>query len=309
MFAVADAHCDFLYYMVQKKAEISVEKPGQSMYLPRMVAGNVKLQFFAAWIDTLLMEEPLQQFLLMANAYHEMLDAHSAQLVQFTPDHSPIDRRIATVLTIEGGEALGERAENLRLFKRLGVRAMTLTWNDRNSLAYPATGRKNGGLTAFGKEVVDEMCACAIAVDIAHLSDAGIDDVLQRATRPVFASHSNARAVYAHKRSLTDAHIRVVAQSGGIVCVNYYPPQLNGSDSAGMDDILTHIEHMVEIAGVEHVGLGSDFDGMPVYPRNLSSSADVPNLLEKLLARGYTKSMVERIAYWNLRDYIAKFAE
>lgn len=307
-FPVGDAHCDFLYYAASASWEIGTRIGKQVMHLPYLQQGGVALQLFAAWIDAEKRKPFWKQCTDMMDAYDRMLARHTDSLTPFTASFSPECGKIACLLTVEGGEAIeGDPARLETLYAR-GVRAMTLTWNFRNELAFPAEGRRNGGLSKLGKQVVDDMCALGIAVDLAHLSDAGIDDVLSRATRPVFASHSNARTVYDCRRSLQDEHIRAIASAGGIVCVNFYPKQLCAhAGGASCEDILRHIDYIAALVGAEHVGVGSDFDGMNCYPKDLHDSRDYPALFARLLQMGYTQTQVERIAYTNLRDYLAPF--
>lgn len=307
-FPVADAHCDFLYYMVADDFDMHHPKPSQMISTENLRKGRVKLQFYAAWIDPHIRVSPLQQALNMIDAYDCMLKACD-ELVPFTASFEPGCNQIATVLTIEGGEAIHARLENLRLFYKLGVRAMTLTWNVANELAYPAMKKGNKGLTQLGKSVVREMSRIGMAVDVSHLNDAGIDDVLKTATLPVFASHSNARSVFNHKRSLQDEHIKAIADMGGVVCVNYYPPQLTANAAANSQDIAMHIEHIASVGGIDAVGLGSDFDGMTELPVDIESPANVQRIFEALAERGFTTGDIEKIAYQNLRNYIVQFYE
>ncbi len=303
---VADAHCDFLYYMAHNDFCLQSLKGNQSLSLERMEQGNVKLQFFAAWVDPAGRLSCLQQALDLFDAYWRMLDENEC-LIPFSKDFSPESGKIATVLTVEGGEAIHGRLENLRLFHRLGVRAMTLTWNATNELASPAMRRGRKGLTELGRKVVGEMCRIGIAPDVAHLNDAGIDEVLELATVPIFASHSNARAVCPHPRSLLDEHIRAIAKQNGIICVNFYPPQLTEKKPASIEDIVKHITHIAGIAGIDAVGLGSDFDGMSDYPHDMKHSGYFPKLFDALMREGFSERDIQKIAYENLRNYIAKF--
>ena len=307
-FPVADAHCDFLYYMFHDGYSLEQIKGRQAVALPYMRAGGAALQFFAAWIDPDTRISGLQQCMWLIDSYYRMLAQNEGNgIVPFTKDFVPESGKIATVLTIEGGEAIMGGEENLRLFHRLGVRAMTLTWNASNELAYPAMSRINRGLTKQGKKIIKEMERIGIALDVAHLSDAGIDDALSIMNSPIFSSHTNARAVCPHKRSLSDAHIRAIARNGGVICVNYFPPQLTKNGGASINDIVRHIMHIAEVGGVEHVALGSDFDGMSEYPQDLKNWADVPDLLKALQAAGLTEKELRRVAYDNLRDYIVHF--
>jgi membrane dipeptidase len=211
------------------------------------------------------------------------------------------------VLSVEGGEALDGSMAVLRVLYRLGVRALTLTWNENNELAGAAMGRGNKGLSAIGRDIVDEMCALGVAIDVSHLSDRGIEQVLARTTRPVFASHSNARGAHDHARSLSDALIREIANQGGTVGINFYYQQLTKSSEASIEDIVRHICRVVEIGGIGCCAIGSDLDGMQQYPKDFKTSRDYPALFEALLRRGFSEAEVYRIAYQNLRDFIVQF--
>lgn len=306
-FPMADAHCDFLYYMVNEGWDIGTPSPHQSMYLPRLRQGNVALQFFAVWMDADLRTPSLQQCLTQIDAYHRMLAAHSDALVPFLPGFDPGSGKTATVLTIEGGEAVQGRLENLRLLHRLGVRAMSLTWNSSNELAGASMGRGGKGLTKLGRRVVREMGAIGIALDVAHLSDAGIRDALEIAERPLFASHSNARAVCPHQRSLPDDLIRAIGAQGGVVGVNFYHRQLAQGRVPTVGDIVDHLAHIARVGGMHVPVIGSDFDGMVIYPPDMPNSAHLPAIAQELLARGFAREQVQGITYDNLRRYIAQF--
>ncbi|MBR0155960.1 MAG: dipeptidase [Clostridia bacterium] len=306
LFPAADAHCDFLYGMTQYGYDIAKPKKQQSIRLDKMREGGVKLQFFAAWIDMLLDQNPLSQCTGMIDAYYRMLD-ENPELVPLTRDFDPEGDKIAAVLTVEGGEAIEVSLPNLRILHRLGVRAMTLTWNDANRLACPAAKKMKKGLTPLGKEVIREMCRIGIAVDLAHLGDLGIDDVLAIATRPVFASHSNARALCGQPRCLRDEHIKAIAAQGGVIGVNFYYKQLTDGRTATVDDVVRHIAHIIEVGGVNCAALGSDFDGMNRYIEGLETSAGYPLIAEKLLRLGLSPAEVERIMFRNLYNYILNF--
>jgi membrane dipeptidase len=306
MFPVADGHCDYLYGAVQSGYDLKTPKREQAIRLDDLMRGGVALQFFACWTDTALATPPLHQCLAMIDAYERMMAAHE-ELVPFSRDYEPQSGKIATVLTIEGGEAVDGSMAILRVLYRLGVRAMTLTWNENNELAGAAMGRGNKGLSAIGRDIIDEMCALGMAIDVSHLSDKGIEQVLARATRPVFASHSNTRSVHEHPRSLSDALIREIAKQGGTIGVNFYYQQLTKNSMASIDDIVRHICRLVEIGGINCCAIGSDLDGMQQYPKDFKTSRDFPALFDALLKRGFTEADVYRIAYQNLRDYIVQF--
>ena len=305
-FPAADAHCDFLYGMINRGYDLSRPARRQAIRLDKLREGGVKLQFFAAWIDMEFETNPLSQCCQMIDAYCRMLEANPS-LVPLTRDFDPSGEKIAAVLTVEGGEAIEASIANLRILHHLGVRAMTLTWNDANRLAYPAAGGSRKGLTKLGRDAVREMCRLGVAVDLAHLNDHGIDDVLEIATRPVFASHSNARALCASPRCLKDEHIREIAKRGGVIGVNFFHKQLAEGRMATVGDVVSHIEHIASVGGVSCAALGSDFDGMGTYIEGLSTSAGMPLIANELLRLNYSEHDVKRIMFGNLYDYIIGF--
>ena len=148
-----------------------------------------------------------------------------------------------------------------------------------------------------------------MAVDVAHLSDASIDGVLDEISAPIFSSHTNARAVLKHRRSLSDRHVREIARRGGVVGVNYYSPQLVERGRARIEDIVKHIEHIAAVGGIDCVALGSDFDGMgqDAYPEGMNNWKDVPKLIAALQKAGFSESDIRKIACDNLLNYMKRF--
>lgn len=307
-YFVADAHCDFLYYMLHRGYDISVPRVAQAVDIQGMIYGGAAMQLFAAWMDPDDDITFLQQCMCLIDAYKRMLNKNS-MLTPLTKDFVPGHGKIATVLTIEGGEAIEGRLENLRLFYELGVRAMTLTWNDQNELASPAVARRDKGLSRLGRSVVREMERLNMAVDVAHVSDASIDGILDEINAPIFSSHTNARAVLNHKRSLSDRHIKEIARRGGVIGVNFYSPQLVERGRAEISDVVKHIEHIASVGGIDCVALGSDFDGMgqDAYPRGLCCWHDMQKLITAMESAGFGENDIRKIASDNLLNYMKRF--
>lgn len=305
-YPIADAHCDYLYGAMEYGWEIQKGKREQTMTLPNLIEGNVKLQFFAAWTDTARQMPALEQVLLMIDRYYHMIESEP-KIVKLTRDYQPDGDTISSVLSIEGAECCEASPSILRDLYRLGVRAMTFTWNSNNELAGAAMGRRPKGLTKEGKEILKEMNRLGIAFDVSHLSDAGIDDALRYSEVPIFASHSNCRALMNAPRCLKDEYIKEIARRGGVIGINYYGPQLVKSGNAKIEDIVKHIQRVVEIGGINACCLGSDFDGMTRYPEDLPNPSRLQDLCKALEKAGFTESEVEKIAYRNLHDYIVQF--
>ena len=293
LYPIADAHCDFLYGAMEYGWTIQKPSAGQTITLKNLQSGNVKLQFLAAWTDLKLDLPPLEQVMIMIDRYHEMVDSEPA-LTRFSRDYDPKDDRISTLLTIEGAECFEESPSILRDLHRLGVRAATLTWNSNNELAGAAMGKRQKGLSKTGKEIIREMNRIGMALDVSHLSDAGIDDALTLSDTPIFASHSNCRALCNVPRALSDDHIRRIAERGGVVGINYYGPQLVRGGIATISDIVDHILHVVKTAGIKTVCLGSDFDGMTRYPADLPNPSRIQDLCKALEEAGLSETESER---------------
>jgi membrane dipeptidase len=199
---------------------------------------------------------------------------------------------------MEGAEGLEGDLGVLRMMYRLGVRWIGMTWNHRNQAADGLfEARTGGGLTKFGVELVREMNRLGMLVDIAHLAPAGVRDVFEVSEAPVIASHANAHAVCPAPRNLSDEQLAGIAATGGLVGATYVPDFItDGEEPATLDMLVDHVDHMVRVAGVDHVGLGSDFDGFgDPPPAGLEDASCVPNVTARLLERGYTSEDTQKI--------------
>jgi membrane dipeptidase len=211
------------------------------------------------------------------------------------------DGRIGILLSLEGASPLMGRVEFLRLFFRLGIRCLTLTWNHRNELA-DGVGvcSAAGGLTEAGKAVVAECEKLGIAVDVSHLSERSFWDLMKVATKPVFASHSNFRSLCDHPRNLTDEQAKAIADKGGVICLTFVPAFVGGD----LAQLVRHYLHGVELVGEKSLGLGSDFDGCknPVLP----DASAFPQLAQSLRQAGVSLPALKSLFHANLLRYFRK---
>lgn len=229
------------------------------------------------------------------------------------------DGRVGFVLHWEGAAVLRSSLVPLRAAWREGLRSIGLTWNAPNALADGCGEPRGGGLTAFGREVVQEANRLGMVIDLSHLSDRGTRDVLELATAPPVASHSNARGAYEHPRNLADAEIRAIAEAGGIVGVCAYPPML-GEGETSLDDLVRQVDYICDLVGPEAVGVGADFidfidrswaesaqfwayrDQLLLsFPTGFETLTAYPNLAEALQQRGYPEEAVAGIMGNNFR--------
>ncbi|ANX01962.1 M19 family membrane dipeptidase [Thermoclostridium stercorarium subsp. leptospartum DSM 9219] len=209
------------------------------------------------------------------------------------------DKKVCGLLGIEGGEALEGKLENLDEFYNAGVRIMTLTWNYANELGDGAEIQRNGGLTEFGRKVVKLMQEKGMIVDISHADIKTFEDCMSISTRPVIASHSNARAVCDHPRNLYDWQIMEIKRTGGVVGINFYAQFINNSKKAGVTSLIRHIEHICEIAGDGAVGIGADFDGMDALPAGIRGVEDLDIVFNELAKLNYSDTAIQKIAGGN----------
>lgn len=309
---IADAHADTLWAAAREGRDWTERSAKGHADLERLIEGGVRLQVFALFsspshkgrgytADTLAMIERYYA------GVERVRGRYRVTTVRYRADLDDAGEDLKALLSIEGGEALQGSIEVLHAFFRLGVRAMGLVWNHRNELADGiGDAGSGGGLTPFGRCVVEEMERLGMAVDVSHLSPAGFWDVARRAQRPFYASHSNARAVADHPRNLDDDQLRAIADCGGVVGINFSPAFLSGKEVAGIDDVVRHIEHIASVAGIDSVCLGTDYDGIPYTPEGLEDASKLVRLAEELLRRGWSQSEVEAVMGGNLLRFFRR---
>lgn len=202
---------------------------------------------------------------------------------------------LAVLLNIEGAEGIQGSLGLLRNYYRLGVRMMGLVWNHRNEVA-SGVGEEGyrGGLTPFGREVVREMNRLGMLIDLSHITPPGFFDVLEISEDPVLFTHGNCRALFDHRRNLTDEQIKALAEHGGVFGISFVRAFLGG-ESATLETVAEHIDHVCQLLGnADHVAYGSDFDGADM-PQGLEDVAHLPELTAALVRRGYRESDLEKI--------------
>ncbi len=199
------------------------------------------------------------------------------------------------MLSIEGADVIEGKIGMLRVFHRLGVRMVGLVHSLRNELADGVADRRTkGGLSELGVQAVEELDRLGVLIDISHLSDAGFWDLMDVASGPVMASHSNARAVCDHPRNMTDEMIKAMADRGGVMGMNFAPGFVHLTH-ATVQGVVDHVDHIVGLVGSNHVGLGSDFDGIPYTPVGLEDVTKMPNITAELVKRSYSEEDIKKI--------------
>lgn len=300
---IFDAHCDTLSAIMKKNCGLFHNNC--HLDLVRMLGDNKHIQFFAFFSN------PSYGPAYSIRTVFKMLDFFFTQTVQYSGyislclSYNDIKNslkygKIAALLSIEGGEILQGELSTLRILYKLGVRSICLTWNNRNEIADGAYEENSkGGLSNFGKDVVEEMNSLGMIIDLSHISAQGFFDAINTSKKPVIVSHSNAKKICNHGRNLDDEQINAVKENGGVIGINLYPYFLNNTKKASVSDVLKHIEYIAEIAGDDHIGIGSDFDGIECTPKDINGIEDLDIIFNELLKLNYRQDSVEKIAGLN----------
>jgi membrane dipeptidase len=297
--------------------------------LARLRRGRVGAQFWSVYIPGEIRDSGYARVQLEQIDIARRVIAKYPEALRFVTTAAGIRSafaagRIGSLLGLEGGHAIENSLGALRAYYALGVRYMTLTHNVTLDWADAALGEpRHGGLTPFGKEVVREMNRLGMLVDLSHVSPGVMSDALTVTEAPVIFSHSGARAIVNHPRNVPDSILRRVAQNGGVVMVPFVPgfvsPAVRAwSDSspayrathpaprATVADVANHIEQIRKVAGVDHVGIGSDFDGITETVQGLEDVSTYPVLFEELARRGWTAGELRKLAGENLLRVLAR---
>jgi len=300
---VIDAHCDTLLSALEDRRSLLERSDRGHADLPRLKAGGVTAQVFALYARPPVLggTDPTWQALRLLDVFYETA-AQARDLILATRAadirRAKAEGRLAGIIGLEGAEALRGDLGVLRILYRLGLRNLGITWSVRNEAADGVgEARTGGGLTEFGVRLVKEANRLGIMVDVAHLSPAGVRDVLALSDYPVIASHANARAVCDHPRNLTDEQLEALAAKGGVVGVTFVPSFVAAErERQSVDTLLDHIDHIVRVAGIDHVGLGSDLDGYDGPPlAGIPDASALPAITAGLVARGYSEEAIQKV--------------
>lgn len=350
---IIDGHNDITSPMVDEDLDLSTNtigkfhKDGDPFHtdLGRFKASGITAEFFSIYVSGTDYQKggKMRRAMELIDATNREIEKHPAQLTACTTAadirQAKKQNKICALMGIEGGYVIENSLYALRNFYRLGIRYMTLTHNVSHDWADAHRGEvKNNGLSDFGKEVVREMNRLGMLVDISHVSDKVMNDVLDISTAPIIASHSGARGVSNHTRNVPDEVLKRVAKNGGVIMINFYPSfldertnkeenertaklksQLEGlreiykNDPNGFNEaernlyaenpiyiapytrIVDHIDHIKKTVGIDYVGLGSDFDGVPFLPEGMNGMEDLVLVTYEMLKRGYTETEIRKV--------------
>lgn len=305
-----DAHCDTITRIMEENSHL--DSNSCHVDLSRMKRLGSFVQFFAAFIDPSFGQAyAMKRAIKIIDKLYEQLETNKDDMM-LCLDYRDIQKalaqkKVAAILSIEGGDALQGEISALRIFYRLGVRSLCLTWNHRNEIADGvADDIAGGGLTPFGNEVIKEMNKLGMLIDVSHISERGFWDVVNLTSQPIIASHSNAKKVCGHRRNLADDQITAIKKNGGVIGINLYTHFLSDTGKASVKDVLKHIEHIAGIAGTDHIGIGADFDGIDSTPEGIRGVQDIELIFNELGRLNYSMEAIENIAGGNFLRVIGE---
>lgn len=318
---LVDTHIDLPDRLMGEWEDVTVRTAGGHFDYPRARAGGLDVAFMSIYVPARLQEAG------GARAHADALIDTVEALVRRAPDRFAVvtsadaavairgTARVGLALGIENGAAIEGRLDALAHFHARGVCYVTLTHSRPNDLSDPSYGSRRpwGGLSPLGERAVAEMNRLGMMVDVSHLSDAAFDDVLRVSSAPVIASHSSARHFTpGWERNLDDGRIRALARAGGVLQISFGSMFITPAYQAALDrsnpepprgtvaDVADHVDHVVRLVGIDHVGIGSDFDGVPSVPVGLDDVSRYPALVAELLRRGYAEADLRKLLGENL---------
>ena len=355
---VFDSHVDTPSQLIRLR-NLGIDNRHGHVDFPKLRRGGVGGSFFALYTPAEMAPDAATRYALeMISAVYDAVDANpDYAALAFSPEDAAENARnglISVFMGMENGSPIQQSLSLLRTFYRLGVSYRTLTHNGDNAIADSAAdGTHWHGLSPFGKEVIAEMNALGMMVDLSHASDETFWDCIRLSKAPVVATHSCCRALCHHRRNLTDEMLQALGETDGYVGINVCPSFLSDrcpscqADRAlleegerveaafiaepgnpekvraweamqdgleriwrpGVTEVVDHIDHAVERAGIDHVGIGSDFDGILVTPAGLENVSLIGRVFEEMRRRGYAEDDIEKVAGKNLLSVMERIID
>lgn len=301
MLKIFDAHSDVLYKMWMDPTINFANSSKLHINYDQLKASGSKVQSFAIYIpEEVKPESRFEVALEMVEIFYNKVVAPSPLLkvVRTKEDILGLkEEEIGAFLTLEGCDAIDQSIVKLQTLLRLGVSSVGLTWNYANFVADGVGEPRGAGLSSFGIEVVKEHNKASIWTDVSHLSLKGFWDVMEVADYPI-ASHSNAMAICNHRRNLLDEQIQALIKKNGMIGITFVPQFLSNRETATIDDVIKHLDYICSLGGENHVGFGSDFDGITDTTIGLVNFSGYEGLVNKLL-RYYSEIQVKKFLYQN----------
>lgn len=303
MYIYFDAHCDTMSKMY--KAKTGLDSRELMVNVHNLEVYKSAIHTFALFNSgDLNKKSMIECFDYFKNECKKLSD-----LVSVCTSAKEIDKNASPLSAILAIEGLGNQPDfspgDVKDYYDMGIRFISLCWNDDNMLCGGCDG-KNTGITELGKQTLAQMEKHKITLDVSHMSDKSFWESFEYYSMPICATHSACRAIHGHRRNLTDEQFEAIVKRGGVCGINFYPLFLCDG-KANINSVIKHIEHFMSLGGENSIGLGSDFDGINETPDGLESSLHIHKLIDNLLALNYSEEAVEKIAFRNFKNLFKKF--
>ncbi len=327
---IFDGHAD-IWWDTTLKRKNGLENIIKNFHAERLKTGKIFGGIFAAWLDNEIPEKDWEkEFIYMLNAVSSEINSNK-DILNIIKSKEDIPSNISNekfyvLMGVEGLRAIDTNLDWLDTLYNLGYRHASLTWNEDNLLAGGAGGTNEYGLTEIGKKVIEKMNRLGMVIDVSHANEKTFWDIKTICTKPFIASHSNVKSLCDVPRNLTDEQIKAIAESKGVIGVNAYIGFIKKSDYSNpvpvknpdrtnipnISDLADHIDYIVNLVGVDYVGLGFDFceylseELKNANPLNLEDASKSQNMIDELRKRGYSEKNIEKIAYKNFLRVISE---
>ena len=313
---IFDAHSDIWTHVARMRLK-GEDNIIRNYHLNRFKEADINGGIFVVWVDPPYDKEPqFRTKQILEKIKDEIED--SKDIIQIVKNSEDFDiakehNKMAILIGMEGLQAIEDNIDDIEKLYSFGVRHASLTWNEENKLATGAKGSINRGLTDNGIKLIKKMEELGIILDVSHANEKTFWDICKVAKKPFIASHSNCRSLCDVPRNLTDEQLREIAKENGVVGINSYEEFVSfDTEKRTINHLVDHIDHMVEIMGINHIGLGFDFaeylssDTLGHYANTetygvigLEDTTKAKNIIEELKNRGYSKEDIDKISYKN----------
>ena len=297
---LCDTHCDTAsrcldegLNLFSNPLSVSIEKTKKYQHYT---------QFFASFIDPEYYNCAYERCTDIIHYIHSQIDKYSSHIKLCTNsddlENAKKSNKVAAFISVEGGEAI-KNFDSLYQLYDMGVRMITLTWNNDNAIGGGAFG-DGRGLSLYGKNIIKKMNSLGIITDVSHASEKTFYDICSVTTKPVIASHSNSYELRPHSRNLKKEQFKELKKLDGVVGINFSPEFLTDKKTASISDIVNHIEYFLSLDGEDNICIGSDFDGIYALPDGICDVSDTYTIFDALAKKGISNNVLEKIAYKNL---------
>ncbi|RKD31943.1 dipeptidase [Thermohalobacter berrensis] len=306
---IFDAHAD-IWTHVAIKRERGHKNIIKNYHLDNFKKGEINGGIFVVWIDPYNEDSKKRTLEIIKSMSVELLENKDIlNIIKGCKDidKAEVEKKLAVLIGIEGLSGIGKDIDLIDTLYLLGFRHASLTWNEENELATGVNGNPNRGLTKYGINAVKRLEKLGMIVDVSHGNEKTFWDICEVTTKPIIASHSNCKALCNVPRNLTDKQLKAIAEKDGVVGINAFRKFVHtNEDKQNIEYLANHIDHMVEVMGIDHVGFGFDFfeyleedPGEGFGAKGIENVTKVNNIIEILRTRGYTEEDIEKIKYKN----------